>query len=121
MPRAARLRFRVDKYGEGALPYELRLEMDGALKCWAVPNAPDEQLCETARLAVVAPGDRQQGPEAWDEGTWVPRGEPVAAYRRGKLEFELKGKRLTGRWALVRTGNAQTRKKGLWVLKKLEQ
>ena len=59
--------------------------------------------------------------ETWDEGTWSPDGEPIASYRRGKLEFELKGRRLTGRWQLVRTGNAQTRKKGLWVLKKLEQ
>jgi bifunctional non-homologous end joining protein LigD len=121
LARAARLRFRVDKRGEGALPYELLLEMDGTLKSWAVPNAPDEQACETARLAVVAQGERSSGLEAWDEGTWIPRGEPVASYRRGKLEFELRGRRLTGRWALVRTGNAQTRKKGLWVLKKLEQ
>lgn len=119
--REARLRFRVDKRGEGSLPYQLRLEMDdGALKSWAVPNAPDEQPCESARLAVLAQGERANGVAAWDEGTWIPRGEPLASYRRGNLEFELKGKRLTGRWALVRTGNAQTRKKGLWVLKKLE-
>jgi len=114
------LHFRVDKLGAGALPFELRLEMDGSLKSWAVPAAPDEQACETARLAVAANDDRANG-ETWDEGTWVPDGEPIASYRRGKLEFELKGRRLTGRWQLVRTGNAQTRKKGLWVLKKLEQ
>ena len=113
------LHFRVDRLGVGALPFELRLEMDGILKSWAVPAAPDEQACETARLAVAANDERGDG-ETWDEGTWIPDSEPLASYRRGKLEFELKGRRLTGRWQLLRTGNAQTRKKGLWVLKKLE-
>lgn len=115
------LHFRVDRTAEGALPFELRLEMDGTVKSWAVPSAPDEQPSETARLAVAAPDNRPVDVQAWDEGTWVPAAEPVTAYRRGKLEFELKGKRLTGRWALVRAGNAQTRSKGLWVLKKLDQ
>jgi bifunctional non-homologous end joining protein LigD len=116
------LHFRVDRLGVGALPYELRLEMDGALKSWAVHDALDEQPCATSRLAVAGKGDTLDvGEEAWDEGTWIPEGEPVASYRRGKLDFELKGRRLTGRWQLMRTGNAQTRKKGLWVLKKLEQ
>ena len=114
------LHFRVDRLGVGALPFELRLEMDGTLKSWAVPDAPDEQPCETARLAVAANDDRADG-ETWDEGTWIPEGEPVASYRRGKLQFELRGRRLKGHWQLVRTGNAQTRKKGLWVLRKLEQ
>ena len=114
------LHFRVDKLDAGALPFELRLEMDGGLRSWAVPAASDEQACETARLAVAANDERANG-ETWDEGTWIPDGEPIASYRRGKLELELKGRRLTGRWQLVRTGNAQTRKKGLWVLKKLEQ
>jgi len=43
----------------------------------------------------------------------------VASLRRGKLKFELKGRRLKGRWALVRMGNASTRKKDLWLLMKL--
>ena len=115
------LHFRVDKRAMGALAFELRLEMDGALKSWAVPAAPDAQAFEVARLAVAANDDLAGDGETWDEGTWIPEGEPIASYRRGKLEFELKGRRLTGRWQLVRTGNAQTRKKGLWVLKKLEQ
>ena len=84
-------------------------------------SASPVQTSKTARLAIAGPADRESARETWDEGTWIPAGEPLAAYRRGKLEFELKGKRLTGHWALVRAGNAQTRKKGLWVLKKLEQ
>lgn len=114
------LHFRVDRAGKGALPYELRLEIDGVLRSWAVPDAPDEQACETARLA-IASSERAGSAETWDEGTWIPADEPLTAYRRGKLEFELKGKRLKGRWVLVRAGNAQTRKKGLWVLTKLDQ
>ena len=57
--------------------------------------------------------------DIWDEGRWIPEDAPVTAYRRGRLKFELKGRKLKGRWALVRMGNAQTRKKDLWLLMKI--
>jgi bifunctional non-homologous end joining protein LigD len=57
--------------------------------------------------------------DLWDQGTWATEEAPVAALRRGKLKFELKGRRMKGRWALVRMGNASTRKKDLWLLMKL--
>jgi bifunctional non-homologous end joining protein LigD len=46
----------------------------------------------------------------------VPEESPLTSLRRGKLKFELKGRRMKGRWALVRMGNASTRKKDLWLL-----
>jgi bifunctional non-homologous end joining protein LigD len=58
--------------------------------------------------------------DIWDRGTWIPEGSALASFRRGSLKFELKGKRMKGHWALVRMGNASTRKKDLWILVKRE-
>src|SRR5690606_28169741 len=38
----------------------------------------------------------------WDTGTWRPESDPAAGLAKGKLAFELFGKRLKGKWALVR-------------------
>ncbi len=56
--------------------------------------------------------------DIWDRGRWIPAVAPVPAYRRGHLKFELKGRKLRGLWALIRMGNAQTRKRDLWLLMK---
>ena len=131
-----KLRFVVRKHAAATLPYDFRLEMDGVLKSWAVPKDPS--LDPTQRRVAVRTEDhpieyaRFQGEisedengsghvDLWDEGTWIPEAPPLAAYRRGHLKFELKGKRLKGRWALIRMGNAQTLKKDLWLLMKLEE
>ena len=127
------LRFVVQKHAASTLHYDFRLEMDGVLKSWAVTRQPEADPA-VKRLAVptedhpveyaqfegdIPPGEYGGGHvDLWDRGTWVPEEAPVPAYRRGKIKFELKGKRLTGRWALVRMGNAQTRKKDLWLLMK---
>ena len=129
-----RLRFVIQKHKASTLHYDFRLEMEGVLRSWAVTKEPDEDP-GVKRLAVRTEdhpleyasfeGDIPK-PEygaghvdIWDEGRWVPEEAPVPAFRRGRLKFELKGRRLKGRWALVRMGNAQTRKKDLWLLMKL--
>jgi len=136
-PRARKsgLRFVVQKHAATALHYDLRLEMEGVLRSWAVTKEPSAEL-GVKRLAVHTEdhpleyasfeGDIPE-PEygaghvdIWDRGTWVPADEPVPAYRRGRLKFTLKGRKLKGQWALVRMGNAQTRKRDLWLLMKLE-
>jgi bifunctional non-homologous end joining protein LigD len=130
---AARLRFVVQKHAASTLHYDFRLEMEGVLKSWAIPREPSSDTTQK-RLAVPTEdhpleyakfeGDIPEGEygggqvQLWDAGTWVPEGSPVTAYRRGHLKFELKGRRLKGHWALVRMGNAQTRKKDLWLLVK---
>ena len=129
-----RLRFVVQKHAASRLHYDLRLEMEGVLKSWAVTKEPAPDAA-VKRLAVRTEdhpleyadfeGDipeREYGAghvDLWDRGTWVPEEAAVASLRRGKLKFELKGRRLKGRWALVRMGNASTRKKDLWLLMKL--
>lgn len=119
----SKLRFVVQKHAATTLHYDLRLEMDGVLKSWAIPKDPSLDPAQR-RLAVrttdhpIEHAGLEYGP--WDEGTWIPEEAPLPAYRRGRLKFELNGRRLKGRWTLMRTGNAQTRKKNLCVLTKLE-
>ena len=132
--RATRPRFVVQKHAASTLHYDLRLEMDGVLKSWAVTKEPDADA-SVKRLAVRTEdhpleyadfeGDipeREYGAghvDLWDQGVWIPQDAPLTSLRRGKLEFELKGRRMRGRWALIRMGNASTRKKHLWLLAKL--
>jgi bifunctional non-homologous end joining protein LigD len=129
-----KLRFVVQKHAASHLHFDFRLEIDGVLKSWAVTKEPAADPL-VKRLAVHTEdhpvqyadfeGDIPEGEyggghmDIWDEGTWVPSDAPLTAYRRGRLKFELKGKRLKGSWALVRMGNAQTRKRDLWLLMKL--
>lgn len=129
-------RFVVQKHAASTLHYDFRLEIDGVLKSWAIPREPVADPAQK-RLAVRTEdhpldyarfeGDIPEGEyggghvDIWDTGTWIPEGAPLTAYRRGSLKFELKGRRLKGRWALVRMGNAQTRKKDLWLLVKRKE
>lgn len=98
--------------------YDFRLEIDGALKSWAVPKGPSLRPADK-RLAVevedhpldyadfageIPKGHYGAGHVAiFDRGTWTPDGDAVEALSAGKLEFELHGERLGGRWKLVRT------------------
>jgi bifunctional non-homologous end joining protein LigD len=53
----------------------------------------------------------------WDEGSWAPIGDAEKGYKKGKLDFELEGKRLKGRWHLVRLhGNRGDEKRENWLL-----
>jgi bifunctional non-homologous end joining protein LigD len=129
------MRFVVQKHAASSLHFDFRLELDGVLKSWAIPRDPAGNGV-AKRLAVQTEdhpveyasfeGDIPEGEyggghmDIWDQGTWIPEGAAVASFRRGTLKFELKGKRMKGRWALVRMGNASTRKKDLWLLVKRE-
>ena len=133
-PAAERLRFVVQKHAASTLHYDFRLEVDGVLKSWAVTKEPTIDA-KVKRLAVRTEdhpleyaqfeGDipeHEYGAghvDIWDHGTWIPEESPLTALRRGKLTFSLKGRRMRGRWALIRMGNASTRKKDLWLLTKV--
>ena len=127
------LRFVVQQHAASPLHFDFRLEMEGMLKSWALPREPvaqpgekrlamhtEDHPVEYVDFAGGIPGGEYGGGhlDVWDAGTWIPEEPPTAAYRRGSLSFTLKGKRLRGRWSLVRIGNAQTRKKDLWLLLK---
>ena len=123
--------FVVQLHHARARHYDFRLEVDGVLRSWAIPKGPSFRPGEK-RLAVevedhplsygrfegtIPEGNYGAGHVAiFDEGTWVPDGDPADAIRRGKLEFELHGTRLKGRWNLVRTGKPAA--KAQWLLLK---
>ncbi|MEO5626794.1 MAG: DNA ligase D [Dokdonella sp.] len=110
--------FVVQLHHARARHYDFRLEVDGALKSWAVPKGPSLRAGEK-RLAVEVEdhpvsyatfqGDIPQGHyggghvDIFDHGTWAPDGEPLRALAKGHLDFELFGDKLRGRWTLVRT------------------
>jgi len=112
-------RFVVHKHSARRLHYDLRLEIDGVLKSWAVPKGPSMRSHEK-RLAVhvedhpveyadfegvIPEGNYGAGPSiVWDAGRFqLLKPEPASEQiRRGKLEFELFGFKLRGRWTLAR-------------------
>jgi bifunctional non-homologous end joining protein LigD len=125
------LRFVVQLHHARARHYDFRLEVDGVLRSWAVPKGPSFRPGES-RLAVevedhplsyrsyegtIPEGNYGAGHVAiFDEGTWVPDGDPVDAIEKGKLEFELHGGRMKGRWHLARTRKPAS--KPQWILLK---
>ena len=112
-----RLRFVVQHHLARRDHFDFRLEWNGALLSWAVPRGPS---CNTRdkRLAVqvedhpleyrnfegtIPKGEYGGGVVMlWDEGFWEPQSDAEEGLREGSLKFVLKGRRLRGKWALVR-------------------
>ena len=109
--------FVVHKHAARNLHFDLRLEMDGVLRSWAVPKGPSYDQAEK-RLAVkvedhpIEYGDFEGvipagnygagGVIVWDRGEWVPLEPWREGLEKGKLLFELKGYKLHGKWTLVK-------------------
>src|SRR5213594_3782413 len=99
------------------LHWDLRLEMDGVLKSWAVPKGPSPNPADK-RLAVkvedhaleygdfegiIPEGNYGAGTViVWDRGVWVPLEDVREGFEKGKLLFELRGYKLRGRWTLIK-------------------
>ncbi|MBK6685670.1 MAG: DNA ligase D [Deltaproteobacteria bacterium] len=110
--------FVVQKHAARRLHYDLRLEINGTLKSWAVPQGPsidpaikrlavrteDHPLEYVDFEGVIPDGNYGAGPMiVWDRGSWSALEDPVAGLQNGKLLFELKGYKLRGVYTLVRT------------------
>jgi bifunctional non-homologous end joining protein LigD len=118
------------------LHYDFRLEMDGVLKSWAVPKG-FPHIKGDRRLAMqvedhpieyggfegtIPPGNYGAGTVMlWDFGSYkILDGEPLDALEKGKLPLELAGKKLKGRWTLVRMKPKDGDTKVSWLMIKSE-
>ncbi len=124
--------FVVQKHAASRLHSDLRLELGGVLKSWAVTRGPSLDPAER-RLAVevedhpvdyaafegaIPEGYGKGAVIVWDRGTWAPvdGGNPAAALAAGHLKFEVAAERMTGRWALVRMKPRPEERGTNWLL-----
>src|SRR5205809_5972814 len=134
--RSGPLLFVVQMHSATRLHFDFRLECDGVLKSWAVPKGPslDPQVKHLAMQTedhpfdygsfegVIPPGQYGAGEViVWDCGVYSPdeggatwfhdRGQAEREVReglnKGKLSIELRGEKLKGSFALVRTKDAK--------------
>jgi bifunctional non-homologous end joining protein LigD len=128
-------RFVVHEHKSKRLHYDFRLEIGGVLKSWAIPKGPSLNPSER-RLAVMVPdhpleyidfealipeGQYGAGPVVvWDTGNFIPleTDDPEAALSKGKLSFELQGKKLKGAFALAQMKGLPRSTGKEWLLMK---
>ncbi len=127
-------RFVIQKHAASRLHYDLRLEVDGVFKSWAVTKGPSLNPRDR-RLAVevedhpldygdfegtIPKGEYGGGTVMlWDRGFWAPEdgGNPGQALRNGELKFTLAGEKLNGSWVLVRMRQDRERSnRNNWLL-----
>jgi bifunctional non-homologous end joining protein LigD len=127
--------FVIQKHAATRLHYDLRLELDGVMKSWAVTRGPSLVPGEK-RLAVqvedhpieyntfegTIPKGQYGGGTVliWDRGRWAPEFDPHYGLQKGHLEFTLDGEKLHGRWHLVRMHRRRGETRDNWLLIKAE-
>lgn len=130
-PGVDALQFVIQKHWASRLHYDLRLEIDGTMKSWAVPKGPSFDPADK-RMAVqvedhpisynsfegqIPPKQYGAGRVIiWDRGYWQPVGDPAEGYRAGKLKFVLHGHKLQGHWTLVRMHGRGDERQPPWLL-----
>ncbi|CAB3827593.1 Multifunctional non-homologous end joining protein LigD [Achromobacter mucicolens] len=123
--------FVIQKHWASRLHYDFRLELDGAMKSWAVPKGPcydpavkrmavqveDHPIAYNQFEGQIPEGQYGAGKVIiWDEGKWMPVGDPRKGYRDGHLKFDLQGVKMQGRWALIRLKGKESDKQPPWLL-----
>ncbi|RWA64726.1 DNA ligase D [Mesorhizobium sp.] len=123
--------FVVQKHAATRLHYDFRLEHDGVLWSWAVTRGPsldphekrlavhveDHPIDYAAFEGTIPKGEYGGGSViVWDEGRWIPEGDPAQGMNKGRINFELEGHKLNGRWHLVRLKPRSSEKRNNWLL-----
>jgi bifunctional non-homologous end joining protein LigD len=130
--------FVVQEHHASRLHYDFRLEAEGVLKSWAVPKGPsldpvdkrlavqveDHPLSYASFTGVIPAGQYGAGRvNIWDNGTYdnllasKPKGSTVAeGIAAGRLEVILHGKKLKGRFTLIRMAGRRHGSKSNWLL-----
>lgn len=122
----------IQKHAASRLHFDLRLEMDGVLKSWAVPKGiplahgekhlaveVEDHPLDYADFEGTIPAGQYGGGTVmvWDLGHYeLMGGEPLGALKAGMLHLLLHGRKLNGEWTLVRTARAAS--KPQWLLLK---
>lgn len=128
-----KLNFVVQKHAARRLHYDFRLEMNGVMKSWAVTKGPsldprvrrlavhvEDHPIEYSDFEGIIPQGQYGGGSVmiWDRGSWEPADDPERGYRKGRLSFRLKGRRMKGSWALVRMDGRGDGRRENWLLMK---
>jgi bifunctional non-homologous end joining protein LigD len=117
-------RFFIQRHSARRLHYDLRLEMDGVLKSWALPNGPtldpaikrlavhveDHPLDYGSFEGTIPSGNYGAGSVTlWDRGTyeWLGPKTPAQMWESGDLKLRFHGHKIVGEFALVRTNRAK--------------
>jgi bifunctional non-homologous end joining protein LigD len=123
--------FVIQKHAARRLHYDLRLELDGVMKSWAVTRGPslvpgDKRLAVQVEDHPIAynkfEGTIPQGEYGggtvmiWDRGRWHPENDPHKGLEKGHLAFTLDGDKLHGGWHLVRMHRRPGEKRDNWLL-----
>lgn len=123
--------FVMQKHAATRLHYDLRLELDGVMKSWAVTRGPS-LVPSDKRLAVavedhpidyntfegtIPEGEYGGGTVmVWDRGTWTPEHDAHKGLKKGHLSFYIEGEKLRGLWHLVRLHKRPGEKRENWLL-----
>ena len=139
--RKGTLRFVIQKHAATNLHFDLRLELDGVMKSWAVPKGPsldpsvkrlameveDHPIDYNTFEGTIPKGEYGGGTVMlWDRGTYRAEGPGDGddesairrGYRAGDLKFTLDGERLRGSWVLVRMrgrNGGSSKPQWLWI------
>ena len=128
--------FMVQKHDATRLHWDLRLEVDGVLKSWAVTRGPSLNP-DDKRLAVrtedhplsyatfegTIPAKEYGGGTVmlWDRGTWAPiPGKSAKDIDDGHLHFVIDGERMKGEWMLIRLKPRGRERGENWLLRKVD-
>jgi bifunctional non-homologous end joining protein LigD len=120
--------YAMKKHHATRLHYDLRLECNGGLLSWALPEGPSCRAGEIRiaiemedhkRANLLFEGVHETGPiTLWDRGTWEPHSESddiLSSLRRGVLRFTLHGEKLKGGWTLTRINSQKNAQRPMWT------